>query len=62
MVDVNNINNDDNDDKGNNNIGNVVGVNRYSKLVLRYSFAIVQFLTWKLNSFQAIRVFVGIFY
>jgi hypothetical protein len=53
IVDVNNINNDDNDDNddaGNNNRGNVVGVNCYSKLVLIYWFATIQFLKWKLNN------------
>jgi hypothetical protein len=75
MVDFNNTkNNDDNDnDAGNNKRGIVVGVNpyfvvrtfakeAYSKVVLRYSFATIRFLKWKLNSFPAISVLAHIFY
>jgi hypothetical protein len=58
MEEINNINNNrnnDNGDSGNNNRG-VAVVNRFhylaKEVVLRYSFATIRFLKWKINELK----------
>jgi hypothetical protein len=64
--DMNNINDYDNDDSGNNSRGIVVGVNHFPsffRTLANPSFYLTKFVSkFALNSFQAMRVFVGIFY